>query len=393
MKRKLFIFDTTLRDGEQAPGFSMNINEKLEIAQQLELLGVDIIEAGFPIASQGDFDAVQTIAKTIRNSTIAALCRTRFKDIDCAWEAIKDARRPRIHTFIATSEIHMKYKLNMSHNEVLQSIKEGVQRARGYTEDVEFSAEDASRSTLDFLFEVVKTAVRAGATTVNLPDTVGYATPGEYGKMFAEIRKNVPEADNIRLSSHTHDDLGLGVANSLAALENGADQIECTINGIGERAGNAALEEVVMAITTRPQIYNVSHNIITEELVPTSNKLSSIVHIEVPPNKAIVGKNAFAHEAGIHQDGILKNSLTYEIMTPRSVGAGQNKLVLGKHSGRHAVLDRARKLGFQLTREQLEKVYEETIALADLKKEVNDEDLKLILIKGNLKTETVNAIT
>lgn len=379
MRRKVFIFDTTLRDGEQAPGFSMNIEEKLNMARQLELLGVDIIEGGFPIASRGDFDAVQRIANSLRNSSVAALCRTRFKDIDRAWEAIKDARRPRIHTFIATSDIHMTYKLNMSKQEVLQSIKEGVQRARSYTDDVEFSAEDASRSNIEFLFEVVRTAVRAGATTVNLPDTVGYATPGEYGKMFADIRQNVPEADNIRLSSHTHNDLGLAVANSLAAILNGADQIECTINGIGERAGNAALEEVVMAISTRPQVFNATHNITTEELIPTSRELSSIVGVRVPPNKAIVGKNAFAHEAGIHQDGVLKHSLTYEIMTPNSVGAGSNKLVLGKHSGRHAVLDRAQKLGYELNKEKLETVYREMIALADVKKEVNDQDLLMIL--------------
>jgi len=387
MKRKVFIFDTTLRDGEQSPGCSMNIEEKLKMARQLERLNVDVIEAGFPIASEGDFQAVKAISKEIRSSTVAALCRACSQDIDRAWEALQEARRPRIHTFIATSEIHMKYKLHMDHNQVLKAIQESVNKARRYTEDVEFSAEDASRSDLNFLFDVVRTAIRAGATTVNLPDTVGYATPGEYGRMFAEIRKHVPEANNIRLSSHTHNDLGLAVANSLAAVENGADQVECTINGIGERAGNAALEEVVMALVTRNQLYNVELGIQTEQLYPSSQLLSSIIGIPVPPNKAIVGKNAFAHEAGIHQDGVLKNALTYEIMTPQSVGIERNRLVLGKHSGRHALMVRCENLGYRLNKAELEKVYREVMALADEIKEITDEDLINILKKRNFQSE------
>jgi 2-isopropylmalate synthase len=379
MRRKVYIFDTTLRDGEQSPGCSMNINEKMRMAKQLELLGVDVIEAGFPISSQGDFEAVKNISQEVQSSTVAALCRAKPGDIDRAWEAIRHARRPRIHTFIATSEIHMKHKLGLNREQVLQAIRESVYRARSYTDDVEFSAEDASRSELEFIFEVVRTAIRAGATTVNLPDTVGYATPREYGRMFSEVRIHVPESDNIRLSAHAHDDLGMAVANSLAAVENGADQVECTMNGIGERAGNAALEEVVMAIATRPSVYNASTTIQTEMIYPTSKLLSSIIGIHVPPNKSIVGKNAFAHEAGIHQDGVLKNALTYEIMTPQSIGIEGTQLVLGKHSGRHAVKNRCEKLGYQLSKLNLESVYVKVISLADQKKEVNDDDLIQIL--------------
>ncbi len=379
MKRKVYIFDTTLRDGEQSPGCSMNINEKMRMAKQLELLGVDVIEAGFPIASQGDFEAVKNISREVQASTVAALCRAKPGDIDRAWEAIQHARRPRIHTFIATSEIHMKHKLGMNREQVLQAIRESVYRARSYTDDVEFSAEDASRSELEFIFEVVRLAIRAGATTVNLPDTVGYATPREYGRMFSEVRIHVPESGNIRLSAHAHNDLGMAAANSLAAVENGADQVECTMNGIGERAGNAALEEVVMAIATRPSVYHATTTIQTEMLYPTSKLLSSIIGTQVPPNKAIVGKNAFAHEAGIHQDGVLKNALTYEIMTPQSVGIEGTHLVLGKHSGRHAVKNRCEQLGFRLSRHNLESVYVKVISLADQKKEVNDDDLIQIL--------------
>ncbi len=386
MKRKIFIFDTTLRDGEQSPGCSMNFDEKLRMAKQLETLGVDVIEAGFPVSSEDDFRAVEAIAREIRTSSVAALCRTRPGDIDRAWEAIKDARRPRIHTFIATSDIHMEHKLGMSREEVLQAIQDAVFRARRYTDDVEFSAEDASRSDLEFIFEVVRTAIRAGAITVNLPDTVGYAIPREYGRMFSEVRIHVPESENIRLSAHAHDDLGLAVANSLSAVENGADQVECTINGIGERAGNASLEEVVMAINTRSTVFHAEINIHTEYLCPTSFLLSSITGVGVQPNKAIVGKNAFAHEAGIHQHGVLKNALTYEIMTPHSVGAVGNKLVIGRHSGKHAVRDRCLRLGFSLTNEQLAQVYQEVIELADRKKEVNDADLKEILMRGNFQT-------
>jgi 2-isopropylmalate synthase len=367
----------------------MNINEKLQMAKQLERLGVDVIEAGFPIASEGDFQAARTIAREIQTSSVAALCRTKVGDIDRAWEAIKDAQRPRIHTFIATSEIHMKQKLGLNREQVLQAINQAVSRAVTYTDEVEFSAEDASRSDLEFLFEVVQTAINAGATIVNLPDTVGYATPNEYGNMFSEVCKQVPESGDVRLSAHTHNDLGMAVANSLSAIENGADQVECTINGIGERAGNASLEEVVMVLKTRSSLYQATVDIRTELLCPTSKLLSSIIRIPVPPNKAIVGKNAFAHEAGIHQDGILKSALTYEIMTPQSVGVEGTQLVLGKHSGRHAVKNRCEKLGFQLNKSVLESVYNQVITLADRKKEVNDQDLLGILIQKKQQFQLV----
>jgi len=383
MKRKVFIFDTTLRDGEQAPGFSMHTSEKVQMAKQLERLGVDVIEAGFPIASEGDFQAVRAVAGEIRNASVAALCRTRKNDIDRAWEAIREAQRPRLHTFIASSDIHMKYKLRMTAEQVLQAITEAVSRARQYTAEVEFSAEDASRSDPDFIVEVVRTAIRAGATTINLPDTVGYATPAEYGRMFARVRDEIPECSEVHLSAHAHDDLGLAVANSLAALDNGADQVECTINGIGERAGNAALEEIVMAIHTRANVYQAATRIDTSQLYPTSRLLSAITGVPVQPNKAIVGKNAFAHEAGIHQHGVLNHTLTYEIMTPESVGAPGNQLVIGKHSGRHALRHRCRNLGFQLTDQDLERVYQGVIWLAEVKKEINDEDLKNIVLNGN----------
>ncbi|MGH7495537.1 MAG: 2-isopropylmalate synthase [bacterium] len=383
MKKRVFIFDTTLRDGEQSPGCSMNIDEKVQMALQLERLKVDVIEAGFPISSASDFEAVRAIARRVQHATVAALCRTRPEDIDRAWEAIRDARRPRIHTFIATSDIHLEHKLRMNHQEVLQAITAAVTRARSHTADVEFSAEDASRSTLTFVAEAVQTAIRAGATTINLPDTVGYATPEEYGKMFAEIRTRVPQSAKVCLSAHCHDDLGLAVANSLAAIENGADQIECTVNGIGERAGNASLEEIVMALRTRSTVYHAETNIDTRQLYATSQLLSSITGIQVQPNKAIVGKNAFAHEAGIHQHGVLNHALTYEIMTPASVGAPGNRLVLGKHSGRHALRHRCRDLGFELGDQELEKVYQTAILLADVKKEIDDDDLKNIVLNVN----------
>jgi 2-isopropylmalate synthase len=385
MERQVFIFDTTLRDGEQSPGFSMNIQEKVRMARQLERLRVDVIEAGFPIASEGDFRAVQAVSREVKSATVAALCRTRPEDIDRAWEAIRQARHPRIHTFIATSEIHIKHKLRTTSPQVLQAVTEAVTRARGYTDDVEFSAEDASRSDLEFIFEVVRAAIRAGATTINLPDTVGYATPKEYGRMFAEVRERVPESRHVRLSAHCHDDLGLAVANSLAAIENGADQVECTINGIGERAGNASLEEIVMAIHTRSKVYCARTGVQTTELFPTSQLLAAITGLEVQPNKAIVGKNAFAHEAGIHQDGVFKNPLTYEIMTPQSVGLPGNRIVLGKHSGRHALRRRCNELGFNLSDEELEQVYHDFIRWADAKKEITDEDIKSIVQDGIAK--------
>jgi 2-isopropylmalate synthase len=379
MERQVFIFDTTLRDGEQSPGYSMNIDEKTRMARQLERLRVDVIEAGFPIASDGDFRAVQAVAREVKSATVAALCRTRAEDIDRAWEAIRDTQRPRIHTFIATSEIHIKHKLRITPQEVLRSVAEGVSRARNYTNDVEFSAEDASRSDLEFIFEVVRIAIRAGATTINLPDTVGYATPREYGRMFAEVRARVPESRGVRLSAHCHDDLGLAVANSLAAIENGADQVECTVNGIGERAGNASLEEIVMAIHTRPAVYCAKTRVQTTEIFPTSQLLAEITGLGVQPNKAIVGRNAFAHEAGIHQDGVLKNTLTYEIMTPESVGLSGNRIVLGKHSGRHALRRRCSEMGFDLSTEELELVYREFLRVADAKKQINDEDINDIV--------------
>lgn len=358
------------------------------MAVQLESLGVDFIEAGFPISSTGDFQAVQAVARRVQNATVAALCRTRVEDIDRAWEAIREATCPRLHTFIATSEIHMKHKLHMNSRQVLQAIMEAVARARSYTEDVEFSAEDASRSDIGFLLEAVRAAIQAGATTINLPDTVGYATPKEYGNMFAQICARVPESANVRLSAHCHDDLGLAVANSLAAIENGAEQIECTINGIGERAGNASLEEIVMALRTRANWFNVETNIDTRRLYPTSQLLSSITGVEVQPNKAIVGKNAFAHEAGIHQHGVLNHAMTYEIMTPESVGVPGNRLVLGKHSGRHALRHRCHDLGFDLDDAQLEQVYQTINMIADLKKEISDHDLRNVVlnVNGNGKT-------
>ncbi|GAB4171324.1 MAG: hypothetical protein Kow00108_05720 [Calditrichia bacterium] len=372
MKRKIYIFDTTLRDGEQSPGCSMTVKQKVRMAKQLETLGVDIIEAGFPIASDGDFEAVKAVAEEIRSARVAALCRANTADIDRAWEAIKHARRPRIHTFIASSDIHMKYKLNKTREQVLEAIHSNVLYARRYTDDIEFSAEDASRSDPEFLKEVVRTAIGAGATTINLPDTVGYATPVEYGNMFAQIKALVPEAGNIRLSAHTHDDLGMAVANALAAVENGADQVEVTINGIGERAGNAALEEVVMALTVRKPYFNADVNVKPEHIFETSQLLSSIIGVPVPPNKAIVGRNAFAHESGIHQDGVLKNAMTYEIMTPQMVGVSSNKLVIGKHSGRHAVFHKCREFGFSFNKEQLEIIYQHVMKFADGVKEVTD---------------------
>jgi 2-isopropylmalate synthase len=385
MSRKIFIFDTTLRDGEQSPGCSMNLAEKVRLAKQLERLGTDIIEAGFPIASEGEFKAVRAVAREVEKPVVAALSRASIEDINRAWEAIKGARRPRIHTFIATSEIHIKYKLGKTRQQVLQAIVEAVSHARSFTEDVEFSAEDASRSERNFLIEAVATAIAAGATTINLPDTVGYATPGEFGEMFAEVRRQLPESQYIRLSAHCHNDLGLAVANSLAAIENGAEQVECTVNGIGERAGNASLEEIAMALYVRREIYRAQTGIITEEIYPTSQLLSSIIDFTVQPNKAIVGRNAFAHEAGIHQDGVLKHALTYEIMTPESVGVPGNQLVLGKHSGRHALKQRCRDLGYSLSPADLEKVYTAFLKVADEKKTVHNEDL--IAIVGKLEEQ------
>jgi len=373
--RPIRIFDTTLRDGEQSPGASMNLTEKLEIAQALVQLGVDIIEAGFPIASPGDFASVRDIAAAVSGATVCGLARCNDADIDRAWEALQHARQPRIHVFLATSAIHREFKLRMTEEEVVARAVAGVTRARGLCGDVEFSPEDAARTELDFLCRVVEAVIAAGATTVNIPDTVGYATPEQMHRVITGLRSRVPNIDKAVISVHCHDDLGLAVANSLAAVEAGAGQIECTINGIGERAGNCSLEEVVMAMKTRGDHYGCDTRIVTQRLVPTSRLVANITGIRVPRNKAIVGKNAFAHEAGIHQDGMLKERRTYEIMRPEDVGFERTDLVLGKHSGRAALADRAQALGYQLTPEQLQTVFEQFKALADRKKEIYDGDI------------------
>ncbi|MDX1944207.1 MAG: 2-isopropylmalate synthase [Pirellulaceae bacterium] len=374
--RRIKIFDTTLRDGEQSPGCSMNLREKLEVAQALVDLGVDIIEAGFPIASPGDFEAVREIAGSFRGTTtMCGLARCNDLDIDRAWEALKPAQHPRIHVFLATSAIHREFKLKMTREEIIARAIAGVRRAVGYCDDVEFSPEDAARTERDFLCQVVEAAIAAGATTVNIPDTVGYATPQQYGSTIAMLKSRVPNIDRATISTHCHNDLGLAVANSLAGVENGAGQIECTINGIGERAGNASLEEVVMAMRTRFDFYNCETGIVTQRLVPASRLLSSITGLSVQRNKAIVGRNAFAHEAGIHQDGMLKERSTYEIMRPEDVGFQKTDLVLGKHSGRAALSDRAKALGYQLTGEQLQAVFDEFKKLADKKKDIYDGDI------------------
>ncbi len=353
----------------------MNLSEKMEIAHALVDLGVDIIEAGFPIASPGDFQAVKEIAKSVRGSTVCGLARCNDKDIDRAWEALKQAEQPRIHVFLATSAIHREFKLRMSREEIVQRAVAGVRRAVGYCDDVEFSPEDAARTEHDFLCEVVEAAIEAGATTVNIPDTVGYATPADMGNTIAVLRSRVPNIDRAVISVHCHNDLGLAVANSLAAVENGAGQIECTINGIGERAGNCSLEEIVMAIKTRRDVYQCETRIVTTRLVPASRQVSSITGLHVQRNKAIVGRNAFAHEAGIHQDGMLKERTTYEIMRPEDVGLAKTDLVLGKHSGRAALADRAKTLGFHLTGQQLQEVFGDFKTLADKKKEIYDGDI------------------
>ena len=386
MAERILIFDTTLRDGEQSPGYSMNTKEKLEMAKQLARLGVDVLEAGFPIASEDDFEAVKAVAQQLKGGPIVAgLCRARDIDIDRAWEALKHAERPRIHTFIATSEIHIKYKLKSTQEEVLGATVAAVKRAKRYTEDVEFSAEDAHRTDQDFLCRVVEAAIKAGATTINIPDTVGYGLPWEFGQRIADLMRRVPGIERVLVSAHCHNDLGLGVANSLEAVRAGARQIECTINGIGERAGNAALEEVVMALRTRKDLVKYETNIRTEEIYRTSKLLQSITGVSVQPNKAIVGANAFAHEAGIHQHGVLQTPITYEIMTPESVGVPRSRLVLGKHSGRHAFKKRLEELGVELGEEDLNKAFVRFKALCDRKKEVFDEDL-LALVEEEVLT-------
>jgi 2-isopropylmalate synthase len=377
--RRVQIFDTTLRDGEQSPGASMNLSEKMEIAQALVDLGVDIIEGGFPIASPGDFAAVSEIAKNIRGATVCGLARCNETDIDRAWEALKHAEQARIHVFLATSAIHREFKLKMTREEIIQRAVAGVRRAAGYCDDIEFSPEDAARTEHDFLCQVVEAAIDAGATTVNIPDTVGYATPLEMGQRIAMLRERVPNIDKAVISVHCHNDLGLAVANSLAAVENGAGQVECTINGIGERAGNCALEEIVMAIKTRHDHYQCETKVCTQRLVPTSRLVSSITGMQVQRNKAIVGRNAFAHEAGIHQDGMLKERSTYEIMRPEDVGFARTDLVMGKHSGRAALSERAKALGFHLTGEQLQQVFDDFKRLADKKKEIYDGDIVALI--------------
>ena len=359
----------------------MNLKEKLEMANQLDKLGVDIMEAGFAIASPGDFASVKSIAKSIKNSSVASLARALTKDIDAAAEALKEAKFPRIHTFIATSDIHMAYKLKMTPEQVLEQAREMVKYAKKYCSDIEFSAEDASRSNPEFLYKVFEAVIQAGATTINVPDTVGYTSPEEFAALIRGIKQNVPSIDKAIISVHCHNDLGLAVANSLAAIGAGAMQIECTVNGIGERAGNAALEEVVMNLNTRKDLYGLETKINTKEIYKTSRLLSSITGVRVQPNKAIVGENAFAHESGIHQHGMLANKETYEIMTPESIGLSENKLVLGKHSGRHAFEDKVVSMGYELDDDALTKAFEEFKVLADKKKEITDRDIEALVCR------------
>jgi len=381
--RQITIFDTTLRDGEQSPGCSMNLSEKLKVAQTLADLGVDVIEAGFPITSVGDFQAVREIANSVSGSTICGLARCRAPDIDRAWEALKDGDDVRIHVFLATSAIHREFKLRMDKEEIIRRAVESVKRAKSYCDNIEFSPEDAARTEADFLCQVVEAAIDAGATTVNIPDTVGYATPAHFAGVISDLVNRVPNIDKTVISVHCHNDLGLAVANSLAAVENGAGQIECTINGLGERAGNCSLEEVVMAMRTRNDYYHATTRINTSRLVPASRMVSNITGMLVQRNKAIVGRNAFAHEAGIHQDGMLKERTTYEIMRPEDVGFTKTDLVLGKHSGRAALADRAKALGYHLADEQLASVFEEFKVLADKKKDIYDGDIAALIEHQN----------
>ena len=372
---RIVVFDTTLRDGEQSPGCSMNLDEKLRMADILDKMGVDVIEAGFPIASKGDWESVNAIAKQVKNATVAGLCRAVKKDIESAAEALEPAVYPRIHTFISTSPLHMKYKLQMDPDQVIEKIKESVSYARNFTDDVEWSPEDGSRTDHDFLCRSVETAIASGATTINIPDTVGYSMPEDFGGLISMLFDRVPNIDQAIVSVHCHNDLGVAVANSLAGVKAGARQIECTINGIGERAGNAALEEVVMAMRTRPDQFAYENNIETTKIMKASKTLSTITGFNVQPNKAIVGANAFAHESGVHQDGMLKHAGTYEIMTPESVGVTKSNLVLGKHSGRHAFRSKLEELGYTLGNNALEDAFDRFKELADRKKEVFDDDL------------------
>jgi 2-isopropylmalate synthase len=389
MNDQVLIFDTTLRDGEQSPGASMNTAEKLRIATQLEKLGVDILEAGFPAASEGDMEAVSRIAGKLQTTEVAALARTSKDDIDRAWEAIRHAAKPRIHTFIATSDIHLEYKLKMTRDAVVAAAVDAVKYARSLTDNVEFSAEDGSRSDRDYLCRVFEAVIEAGAKTVNLPDTVGYALPQEFSELVRYVKTHTPNINQAVLSVHCHNDLGLATANTLAAIASGARQAEVTVNGIGERAGNTSLEEVVMSMVTRHNSLGLKSSIKTEYIHPTSRLVSMITGIMVQPNKAIVGANAFAHEAGIHQDGVLKNPMTYEIMKPETIGLSTNKLVLGKHSGRHALRSRLKQIGYDLSDEEINLVFNRFKELADKKKHVVDEDLEVIVTEGILRTTDI----
>ncbi len=376
---KISVFDTTLRDGEQSPGVNLNELEKIEIAKQLERFGVNRMEVGFPASSKGDFNAVRAVADTIKNTSVVGLARTVKSDIDMAWEALKDAEEPSIHVFLATSPIHMTYKLKKTPEQVIETAVSAVKYAKQKFPHVQWSAEDASRSDLKFLAQIIEQVIDAGANVINLPDTVGYTTPQEYGEMFRYIRENVPNIDRVQLSCHCHDDLGMAVANSIAAIENGATQVEGTINGIGERAGNAALEEIAVALKIRSDQYPFTTDLKLKEIKRTSDLVAKLTGMYVQANKAIIGSNAFAHESGIHQDGVLKHAATYEIITPEMVGVNSNTLYLGKHSGRHAFSDKVKKLGFDLSEEKLEKAFEAFKSLTDRKKEVTDEDLFTIL--------------
>jgi 2-isopropylmalate synthase len=386
-RTRVRIFDTTLRDGEQSPGCSMNQQEKLRLAHQIDRLGVDVIEAGFPIASDGDFEAVKAIAAVVRRPIIAGLARACRPDIERAWEALKEAARPRIHVFLATSDIHLQYKLRITRDQCLAQARDAVAFAKSLCDDVEFSPEDATRTDPDFLCRVLNAVVEAGATTLNIPDTVGFTVPSEFGDLITTIRQRVKEIDNVTISAHCHNDLGMAVANALAAVAAGARQVECTINGIGERAGNAALEEIVMAMRVRPDRYPYETGVVGDQIFAASQTLSEITGVPVQPNKAVTGRNAFAHEAGIHQDGMLKNPLTYEIMTPKSVGVPDSKLVLGKHSGRHALGIRCEQLGYQFDRRALDDIYRRFVRLADKIKNVEDHHL-LELIRETHKPST-----
>ncbi|MEK6299631.1 MAG: 2-isopropylmalate synthase [Acidobacteriota bacterium] len=384
---RITIFDTTLRDGEQSPGCSMTLSEKLRMAAQLERLGVDIIEAGFPIASEGDFEAVAAIARSIRRPIIAGLARATREDILRARDAIKHAARPRLHTFLATSDIHLEHKLRITRDQAVQQARESVALARSFCDDVEFSPEDATRTDLDFLCAVIEGVIEEGATTINIPDTVGYTTPREFTRIIETIRARVRGIDGATISVHCHNDLGMAVANTIAAIEAGARQVECTINGIGERAGNASLEEIVMALRVRNDAMPFATGINTEQLYPSSQLLTELTGAFVQPNKAVVGRNAFAHEAGIHQDGVIKNRLTYEIMTPASVGVPDSRLVLGKHSGRHALARKCEELGYEFERRELDRVYRKFIALADEIKTVEDHHILEIIRRESLKAD------